>query len=252
VTEPAEPGSRLCFLWGPPRSLSTAFLRMMVERGGHEVLHEPFSSIVVRGRTTVGGQVVTRVEDLVAVLAERSAHRRIFVKETTEYDYLADGGRRALEIGRHTFIIRHPRSVIPSHYAMNPRVTCAEVGYRHQAELARLAWARDRPAPVVVEAERLVADPTGTVADYCAGTGMPFLPAALTWAPRDHQVWSRSREWHRDAARSTGFVQPRHHYRHTVDNTPLLAEYYRYHLPHYEFLRRRGAGVLHLDRAVER
>jgi hypothetical protein len=224
----------LLFLWSPPRSLSTAFLRMMIERGDHDVCHEPFSSIVVQGHTVIGGRTATSHDEVLKLLAERARDRRVFVKETTEYDYPHNGGERITEIGRHTFIVRHPRATIPSHYAMNPDMTCAEVGYEHQAELARRAC--DSP-PVVVEAEHLVADPAGTVAAYCARIGIPFLESALSWTPQDHPAWSRTRQWHQDAATSQGFRAPHRTYRHTVDNNPFLAACYRHHLPHYEFLR---------------
>lgn len=227
----------LLFLWGPPRSLSTAFLRMMIERGDHEVVHEPFSSIVVQGHVTIGERTVTSHDELLKLLAERARDRRIFVKETTEYDYLTTGGERIPEVGLHTYIVRHPRAVLPSHYAMNPNVTCAEVGYQHAVELARRAWGHTDECPIVIEAEHLVADPASTIADYCAHVGIPFLPSALSWAPEDHQAWSRTREWHQDAAHSSCFDRPRHSYEHTVDNTPLLTEYYNHHLPYYEFLR---------------
>ena len=227
----------LLFLWSPPRSLSTAFLRMMIERGDHEVIHEPFSSIVVQGYVAIGEQRVTTPEQLLDLLVERARERRVFVKETTEYDYLGNGGARIPEVGRHTFIVRDPRAAIASHYAMNPAMTCAEVGYEHQAELARLAYARTGERPIVVEAEDLVADPAGTVADYCALVGIPFLAAALSWAPADHGAWRRTKQWHQDTAASSGFHPPRGGYAHTVDNTPLLAEFYRYHLPYYEALR---------------
>jgi hypothetical protein len=225
----------LLFLWSPPRSLSTAFLRMMIERGDHEVIHEPFSSIVVQGHATIGEQTATRQDELLDLLVEHARDKRVFVKETTEYDYLDNGGARIPEVGRHTFIVRDPRAAIASHYAMNPEMTCAEVGYEHQAEIARRAYADGRP--IVVEAESLVADPAGTVADYCARVGIPFLAEALSWAPEDHRAWNRTRQWHRDAAASSGFRAPHHEYAHTVDNTPLLAEFYAYQLPHYEFLR---------------
>jgi hypothetical protein len=229
--------SNLLFLWGPPRSLSTAFLRMMIERGDHEVIHEPFSSITVQGQVTIGERTATSHDELLKLLAERACDKRVFVKETTEYDYLGNGGERIGEIGLHTFIIRHPRSVIPSHYAMNPKMTCAEVGYQHQVELARQAWEGTDSRPVVVEAEDLVANPVDTVADYCAQVGIPFLESALSWKPRDHQAWSRTKEWHQDAATSSCFSQPRRTYAQNVDNTPLLTAYYEHHLPYYEFLR---------------
>jgi hypothetical protein len=229
--------ANLLFLWSPPRSLSTAFLRMMIERGDHEVIHEPFSSIVVQGHVAIGDETATTHEQLLDLLVERSRDRRVFVKETTEYDYLGTGGARIPHTGRHTFIVRDPRPTIASHYARNPDLTCAEVGYQHQAELARLAYRDPARRPVVVEAEALVAAPAATVADYCARVGIEYLPSALSWAPQDHEAWSRTREWHRDAAASSGFGGPRHEYPHTVDNTPLLAEFYRHHLPYYELLR---------------
>jgi hypothetical protein len=224
------------FLWSPPRSLSTAFLRMMIERGDHEVIHEPFSSIVVQGHVTIGEHTATTHEELLDLLVERARDRRVFVKETTEYDYLGTGGARIPEVGRHTFIVRDPRAAIASHYAMNPGMTCAEVGYEHQAEIARRAY-RGQERPVVVEAEELIANPAGTIADYCATVDIPFLPGALSWQPEDHRAWSRTRQWHRAAAASSGFHQSQHEYEHTVDNTPLLAEFYRHQVPHYEFLR---------------
>jgi hypothetical protein len=225
------------FLWSPPRSLSTAFLRMMIERGDHEVIHEPFSSIVVQGEVTIGEHTATTHDQLLDLLVQRAREHRVFVKETTEYDYLNNGGARIPGIGRHTFIVRDPRASIASHYAMNPAMTCAEVGYEHQAQIARQAYAGTGERPVVVEAEHLVTDPEATVADYCAKVGIPFLPEALSWAPQDHRAWSRTRQWHQDAAASTGFRLPRHDYEHTVDNTPQLAQCYAYQLPHYEFLR---------------
>ena len=233
--------SNLLFLWSPPRSLSTAFLRMMIERGDHEVIHEPFSSIVVQGHVTIGDRTATSHDELLKLLAERAADRRVFVKETTEYDYLTTGGDRIPEQGLHTFIVRDPRSVIASHYAMNPEVTCAEVGYQHQVELARLAWDTD-DRPIVVEAEHLVSDPVSAIAAYCERVGIPFVESALSWAPQDHRAWSRTRQWHQDAARSNGFRPPHHAYERTVDNTPLLAGYYRHHLPYYEFLRAWARG----------
>jgi hypothetical protein len=235
--------ANLLFLWSPPRSLSTAFLRMMIERGDHEVIHEPFSSIVVQGYVTIGEETVTRHDELLELLVERARDNRVFVKETTEYDYLNNGGARIPEVGRHTFIVRDPRAAIASHYAMNPEMTCAEAGYEHQAEIARRAYP-GAERPVVVEAEDLVADSAGAVADYCARVGIPFIASALSWQPEDHQAWSRTRQWHRDAAASSGFRASRREYAHTVENTPFLAECHAYQLPHYEFLRSRARDLV--------
>jgi hypothetical protein len=228
--------SNLLFLWGTPRSMSTAFLRMMLERGDHEVYHEPFSSIVVQGHVPVGERIATSHDELLKLLEERARDRRVFVKETTEYDYLGCGGERIPEVGVHSFIVRDPRQVIASHYAMNPGMTCAEVGYGHQVELARRWQAGSGLRPLVVEAEALLADAAGTVARYCRHAGIPYLPSALAWQPGDQRVWSRTRQWHRDAAGSSGFTESRRAYEQTVDNNEFLAACYRQHLPHYRVM----------------
>ena len=42
-------GERPIALWAVPRSISTAFERVFVERDDFEVLHEPFSASYYRG-----------------------------------------------------------------------------------------------------------------------------------------------------------------------------------------------------------
>ncbi|RSM50338.1 sulfotransferase family protein [Actinoplanes sp. ATCC 53533] len=228
--------SNLVFLWGTPRSMSTAFLRMMLERGDHEVYHEPFSSIVVQGHTPVGERTATSHDELLKLLEERARERRVFVKETTEYDYLGSGGERIAEVGVHTFIVRDPRQVIPSHYAMNPDMTCTEVGYGHQVALARRAQVASGQRPLVIEAEDLLADTAGTVARYCRHLGIPYLASALSWQPGDQRVWSRTRQWHREAAHSSGFTSSHRTYAQTIANNEFLAACYRQHLPHYRVM----------------
>jgi hypothetical protein len=230
--------SNLLFLWGTPRSMSTAFLRMMVERGDHEVFHEPFSSIVVQGWTVVGDRTVTSHDELLKLLEERAGEHRVFVKETTEYDYLTTGGDRIPQVGQHTFIIRDPRRVIPSHYAMNPDMVCDEIGYGYQVEMARRVREWTGVRPYVVEAEELLTDARDAVERYCRHTGMPFLESSLSWQPGDQTVWSRTSQWHRDTAGSSCFTRPERDYEATVENDRFLYECYWHHRPYYHVLRK--------------
>ena len=228
----------LLFLWGTPRSMSTAFLRMMLERGDHEVFHEPFSSIVVQGRTVVGDHTATSHDELLKLLEERACDRPVFVKETTEYDYLAAGGDRIPHVGRHTFIVRDPSRVIPSHYAMNPDMVCDEIGYGYQVEIARRVREVTGVRPHVVEAEDLLTDPRGAVERYCRHAGIAFLESSLSWRPGSQRVWSRTEKWHRDAARSSCFTRSERTYEYTVDNNRFLYDCYWHHRPNYHVLRR--------------
>nr|WP_221382204.1 hypothetical protein [Actinoplanes polyasparticus] len=230
--------SNLLFLWGTPRSMSTAFLRMMLERGDHEVYHEPFSSIVVQGRTVVGEHTATNHDQLIELLEERAADRPVFVKETTEYDYLTTGGDRIPHVGRHTFIIRDPRLVIPSHFAMNPGMVCDEIGYGHQLEIARRVREVTGVRPYVVEAEDLLTDARDAVERYCRHARIPFLESSLSWHPGNQPVWSRTEKWHRDAARSSRFTHSERTYEYTVDNNRFLYDCYWHHRPHYHVLRK--------------
>jgi hypothetical protein len=210
---------------------------MMLERGDFVVIHEPFSSIIVQGYVVVNGEKLTDPRDLVRMLRQMAQDKPVFVKETTEYRYDLSDDADFLRMGTHTFIIRHPRSVIPSHYAMNPAVTQAEVGFEHVVELFENVRRASGYLPAIVQAERLATDPHLTIRQYCSQVGIPFIPSALHWRPGDREEWRRTSEWHRDVARSAGFFPRASRYEVRVDNDRKLAAYYDYHLPFYERLR---------------
>ncbi|MFI0486730.1 hypothetical protein [Actinomadura sp. 9N215] len=226
----------LIFLWGPPRSLSTAFLRMMLERGDFLVVHEPFSSIVVQGYFVFEDEPVADASELLKLFREYALHRPIFVKETTEYRYDVIDDPDLVSSGAHSFITRHPRSVIASHYAMNENVTCPEIGFEHQYEIFRMVWDHDGRIPVVVEAEQLMADSCGAVRRYCEQVGIPFISSALSWEPGDRAEWGRTSEWHREVAESRGFRSSARMHLVGVDNKSVLRAFYEHHLPFYEWM----------------
>ncbi|HEX4431508.1 MAG TPA: hypothetical protein VHZ96_19725 [Frankiaceae bacterium] len=51
-------------LWSAPRSRSTAFFRMMAERGDFTVVHEPFSYLAELGYADVAGERITSAAGL--------------------------------------------------------------------------------------------------------------------------------------------------------------------------------------------
>jgi hypothetical protein len=229
-------------MWAHSRSASTAFLRMMIERGDVSVVHEPFLALTEVGTVSLpapdGGLASARCErQLLRHLAELGRSRPVFVKEVLDYEYrylLDHPGDLADMI--HTFIVRHPRQAISSHYAMKPTVTCPEIGYERLYELFELVWSVTDREPLVIRAERLVQEPARVVETFCEYTGLPFLPQALSWDAGDRPEWRRHRAWHADAAGSAGFEDRRNAYPATIDNNAVLKSFYDHHLPFYERL----------------
>jgi Sulfotransferase domain len=239
----------LLMLWSAPRSRSTAFFRMMAERGDFIVVHEPFSYLAEFGYADVGGTRVESAAELLAVLRDLAARQFVFAKETTgrRYpevlaapDFLAAGAV-------HTFLIRHPRETIASYHAMNPEAPLEKMGFESLYEIfTSVSELTGRP-PAVIDAADLMRRPAEVVAAYCARVGIPFVPDALSWQPTDRPEWELSSGWHADVAASAGFGNvagggsvagpPRNGL--DVERHPVLGAYLHYHLPYYEMLHAR-------------
>ncbi|HLL64397.1 MAG TPA: hypothetical protein VK453_01480 [Micromonosporaceae bacterium] len=233
----------LIAMWSAPRSRSTAFERMVMERGDFLVLHEPFSHVADFGTATIDGTTVHSERELIDALSELRG--RIFFKDTTDFHYpelLAD--QAFLRHAAHTFIIREPREVIASHVALNPAVTRDEIGFAWLHEIYEAVVAATGAEPVVIDSDDLLDRPAATVEAYCKRVGIPFLAEALRWDKGVPQQWRRTERWHQGASASSGFERRSEpgDDRNVVDD-PVLGEYYRYHLPYYTKLWERRLQV---------
>jgi hypothetical protein len=229
-------------MWAHPRAVSTAFLRMMIERGDLTVIHEPLVTLTDFGSveltTPDGGTVeLAEVADVLAHLRILARRGPVFSKDTLEYryQYLYDRTEQLADF-HHVFMVRDPAKAIASHFAMKPSVALGEIGYEHQSELFDRVRATADHEPVVISAERLIADPARVVAAFCDRVGLPFVPQALRWEPVDREEWRRTRQWHVDATASSDFRAPHKDYPDTVDNHDLLRTYDRHHRPFYEHM----------------
>lgn len=231
----------LIALWAVPRSRSTAFVRMIIERGDLRVVHEPFSNLAAVGHFELGGTVArSEIElfDLLLRLARREG-RRVFFKETMDYRYdtvLADP-RLYTEV-TNTFMIRQPAAVVASHHAMNPAVERDEIGFERLYEMFEAVRNATGTSPIVIDGDDLVADPVGVTEEFCRRTDLPFLPEALNWRPGQRDEWRRTRAWHRTVETSTGFINTASRPTLRPDSDPHLAELADYHQPFYDSLRR--------------
>jgi hypothetical protein len=222
-------------LWAVPRSISTAFERVFVERGDFKVFHEPFSTSYyysTERRSDRFSDVEPKAEYRSAEVLERllaPAEEPVFFKDMA---YHVSGFMTPEFAGRfrNTFIIREPRAVLASLSKFWPDFTFEEAGYE---ELHRLFGysAELGQEPVVVDASDLSEDPEGIVATYCEKIGVPFIPEALTWEPREVPEWEMWDEWHEDAQKSTGIGKVS---RKEVELSEELEEVSHRCLPYYE------------------
>jgi hypothetical protein len=224
-------------LWAVPRSISTAFERVFVERGDFEVFHEPFSVFYYystdRRSDRYADEEPKEEYCHEKVLAEILAphEKPVFFKDMAYYVAEFMTPEFVAEF-RNTFIIREPRYVIASLHKMWPDFTLEEVGYEELYRLFRCAVEVGQE-PIVVDAFDLSENPEGIVAAYCDKLGIAYKPEALSWEPREVPEWEMWDEWHEDAQNSTGIAKFSHE---EVTLSEELEEVYRRCLPYYEEL----------------
>ncbi|EDY56273.1 sulfotransferase family protein [Streptomyces sp. SID5470] len=225
-------------LWSAPRCRSTAFARMMTERGDRAVVHEPFSRVVDFGEVEVGDTVARSERDVLAALRAMAAGTPVFFKDTTDFRYpalLAD--EAFLSAATHTFIIREPAEAIASHHALNPDLGRDEIGFARLYEIFTAVETATGSTPVVIDSDDLLDRPADTVRAYCAAVGIDFLPEALNWAPGMRSEWRSTSKWHKSTSETTGFKRVRSGGAEVVAADPVLRSYRDYHQPYYEKLR---------------
>ena len=221
-------------LWAVPRTLSTAFERVFVERDDLEVLHEPFSASYYYGEDRLSDRY-SEVEPearynyervLADVLMPRE--KRVFLKDMA---YQAKGvlGPGFISNFVNTFIVRDPKYVLSSLYKMWPDFTLEETGYEELYWAFRYASDAGED-PLVVDAMTFSEHPASILATYCDRVGLPFRPEALSWEPGEVEEWNSWEGWHDAAERSTGIKRAE---RRDPELPEELQEAYEHCLPYY-------------------
>lgn len=231
-------GPRILALWSPPRCRSTAFFRMMLQRGDFLVVHEPFSVLYEQGSVEILGVTVRSAADVLARLRELAVDTPVFFKDTTDCRYpevLADSaflGQDAV----HTFLVRDPAEAIASYYALNPAVTRDQIGFETLYELYGAVRVATGEEPVVLDSAELIGNTADAVRAYCARVGIPFRPDALSWQPGNRPEWQATDRWHATVASTTGIAALPTAHGVVVDDVPHLRGYLDHHLPFYRQL----------------
>lgn len=237
---------KIIALWAVPRSTSTAFERMMRERGDLDCLHEPFGEAWYQGdaplwprwrpgdKTTPGLTQDSVWQDIQA----RAGRGPVFLKDFPHYiNHMWDAD--FLAHFTHAFLIRDPAKTVTSLHAQWADFDELEVGFPEQRALFDLLWALEGTPPAVIDSDDLLDDPEGVTQAFCDAVGIPFVPDALHWEagndPGAHSWWTGD-SFHANLARSTGLTrQPRKYV--DLDAAPeRVKQVYRRMLPHYQRL----------------
>jgi hypothetical protein len=208
--------NRAIALWAVPRSVSTAFERMMRERGDLAVLHEPFLAYYYHGFDRVNDNFNEGIEpdpshDFRAIRDEILATARtkpVFFKDMA---YYLRKCMSAELVGNfeNAFLVRDPRKSLPSLYRLQPNATLEETGFDQQLRLMRLVHEMTGRPLIVVESDQLQSDPAHAAERFCREIGLEFRPEALTWDEDPGiEEWEPWQRWHREAMSSSGFESP--------------------------------------------
>ncbi len=239
------PPLRIC-LWSGPRNVSTALMYSFAQRRDTQVLDEPLyahylatTGVEHPGREEVLAAMDTDGERVVREVVLGPARRPVlFMKQMAHH--LVGLDRAFLAATDNVLLIRDPAEVLTSlaHQLAEPRL--ADTGLAVQAELLE-----DLDQPLVVDSRELLLDPPGVLSQLCAGLGLEFDAAMLSWpaGPRPEDgVWAP--HWYANVHRSSGFKP----YRPKREPLPArLGPVLAACRPYYERLYRRairaGAGT---------
>lgn len=234
----------ITFLWTVPRSVSTSFERMMSARGDHQVFDEPYSRHYYYGPDRRSDRYPdeslpdSSPDELLASIRRAAEERPVFVKDMA---YQATPLLDPAILGdfRNSFLVRDPAATLSSLARHWPDFTDDETGWDALDHAAGVV-AEAGQEVVVLDAERLCADPAGVVSRWCEAMDLDYREDALTWEPGMRGDWELWGEWHASTAESTGFGELGDPPPPPSRDEPRLLEAYERALPVYERLAARA------------
>jgi hypothetical protein len=225
-------------MWSGPRTVSTAMMRAWENRPDTVVVDEPLYAFYLSstgidhpGRDEVIASQPASWQAVLSSLADDPLPPGVtvaYAKHMTHH-VLPQVDLAAFAPFRHAFLIRHPRSLLASYARVRSAPTLADLGLAQQARLF------EEFGGPVIDSSDVLAAPEAALRALCAGLGVPFSPAMLSWpaGPRPSDgVWAPY--WYDSVCRSTGFTPVRPGLPADLDPAlePLLGQC----LPYYERL----------------
>ncbi|MEM0997739.1 MAG: sulfotransferase family protein [Bacteroidota bacterium] len=230
---------RVC-LWSSPRNVSTALMYSFAQRPDTQVYDEPLYPHFLRvtgaprpDREATMGTLDTDGERVVRQVILGAAGKPVHFFKLMPH-FLVDLDRDFLDECQHVLLTRDPGEILASYTRVIAQPTMLDIGMAHMHELYRDLQARNNLA-AVIDAEFVLRDPPGILAQVCARLGIPFYPEMLNWeaGPRPEDgPWAAY--WYHAVHASTGFKP---YSKKTVDLPEHLHALHRACQGYYEELR---------------
>lgn len=204
----------LVMLWATPRSVSTAFERVMKNSPELDIVHEPFSDTYHYSedrRSCRYGDwdkqpALANAAVVNATLLDMAKSKRVFVKELA-FQGEAYANDQVYAQSHHLIITRNPNNVYKSLIKLKPDFTEDEFGF---TALFRV-YSRIRCMSsnvFVVDGDQFSRHPEKIVETTCSEIGINYKPTMLQWDDGKIRDWSTSEaqsqaKWHRTLEKST-------------------------------------------------
>lgn len=212
--------------------MSTAFERVMRERGDLDVLHEPF---MYHYYLNNGHRLYPNFEpspdhprtyvDIKAMIMERASDRAVFVKDMAYYViHEIPQDLEFLDKATHTFLVRDPAEALLSYAKLDPDFSEEETGFEALWKLYSFLRENDYD-PLVVRSNDVRSDPLKAMRRYWDHASLSDMPAALSWDNSTPQDWKQVEDWHKDAITS-GAIRPPEINRDYLSELARLGERY--------------------------
>ena len=204
-------------MWSGPRNLSTAMMRSFGNRSDTFVSDEPFYGCFLK---ETGADHPLRDEVIAAMDCDWQSVTEtlrgspadgspIWYQKQMWHHMTGPIGYADFDGFTHAFLIREPQRMIASYLRKREVAEFKDFGMDRQAEFFDRECDRLGHPPPVVDANDVLADPEGVLAELCAAVGIPWDPSMLNWAPGRRDTdgpWAP--HWYAAVESSTGFGQP--------------------------------------------
>ena len=229
-------------MWSGPRNLSTAMMRSFGSRSDTFVSDEPFYGCFLEA---TGAPHPMREETIAAMDCDWQSVMTTLRGETQDgspvwyqkhmwHHMTGPIGYDDFAGFIHAFLIREPERMIASYRRKREAAAFGDFGLERQTKFFEREADRLGRAPPVIDANDVLANPTGLLSKLCAALEIPWDPAMLSWAPGRRETdgpWAS--HWYGAVERSSGFGPPETEPIDLPEDARRLADVCR---PYYERL----------------